>query len=174
RQDLAREALPLAVHHALVVHPWRTDLHRPRPQRHRPLLRSAVAHNLGVAPLVAVLLQLADVLLHLDLQRRLEHPLRTATGDLVQQRHFLFDRLVLYLPHRRTFPRPARVGARVSLTRKGTPPSSAHAVGRSTTTGDISESRRGTSPDLELQRGDLWWREGQNADAVVVTGDDEL
>ena len=91
RQDLAREALPLALDQALVVHPRRTNPHRPRPHRHRSLLPTTVAHDLGVPPVVAMRSELAHVLLHFDLQRRLDHPLRPATGDLVQRRHFLSD-----------------------------------------------------------------------------------
>ena len=86
RQDPTPERLLLAVDHPPVVHPRRPHLQGAGPHRHLPGLPVAVPHHLGVPALVARLPEPRQVVGHLGLERRHQHPPRPLPRQLVQAR----------------------------------------------------------------------------------------
>ena len=102
RQDLARELLALAIDDALVVDPWRLDLDLAGTRRDSSRLRLAVADDLAVALVVALVLVPADVLLDLGLERCGQHPPRAAQDHRIQvlpQAALVFYLVLDYLQH---------------------------------------------------------------------------
>ena len=86
RQDRARELLPHAADHALIVHPGRGEDQGTDARRHRARARRAVAHDQRVAALIARLSETRHVLRDLPLQRRRDHPPRPVARQGIQRR----------------------------------------------------------------------------------------
>jgi hypothetical protein len=134
RQDHRGEPAPLpgALVDAFVIDPRRADLDRAGRGQHPPRRRVAVAHHQATAVLVELPGVRVDIRGDLGLQRRREHPPRTVTHDLVDQRRarrrgrWRHIGVGNYREHGRTL--PTRVGARALLDswtwtrREGIPP----------------------------------------------------
>src|SRR5213078_4063081 len=93
---------------------------------HLPRLRVPVAHYQPAAPLVPLAGHLGQIGVHLRLQRGGQHPSRTLTHHIIQQRDVPTPRPVLgdYSQHRRTFPTDAPTSALLETQsdhREGTP-----------------------------------------------------
>src|SRR5437870_7008541 len=85
RQDHARELLPDPVVHPPVVDPGGGDGQGADARGHRARARRAVAHDQGVAALVARLTEARHVLRGLQLQRRRDHPPRSVARQIIQR-----------------------------------------------------------------------------------------
>src|SRR6185369_13572673 len=86
RQDHTRELLPDAVDDPPIVHPGRGEGHGADPRGHRTRARRAVAHDQGVAALVARRPEARHILRDLQVQRRRDHPPRTVARQVIQRR----------------------------------------------------------------------------------------
>jgi hypothetical protein len=124
---------------ALVVDPRRDHLHRARAGEHLAGLMAPVAHHQPAAALVALGVELRDVGLDLGLQGFGQHPPRTLTDDLIDQRGTVAGtagvlsavRSSNYGEHQgRTF--PTGVGAPAMLE------------------GPVQDEREGTTPPVDL------------------------